>query len=56
MNLSILFIAISFGLIRAEVFTSMEDMEAMMGVEKEVTTLIDDYIAAEKDRLERLRR
>ena len=40
----------------AEVFTAIADLESLLGAEKEVTAAIDDYISAEKDRLQKLHR
>ena len=39
----------------AEIFTAMADMELLLGAEKQVTTVIDQYIEAEQRRLQRLK-
>ncbi len=45
----------TIGLCQAEIFTSMQAMQDLLG-EKEIMGAIDNYIAAETDRLEKLRR
>lgn len=39
----------------AEVFTSMADLEMLLGAEGQVTTVIDQYIASEQARLQKLK-
>ncbi len=41
--------------VHGEVFTAMADMEALLGAEKQVTTVIDQYIEYESKRLEKLK-
>ncbi|PIC34569.1 hypothetical protein B9Z55_014182 [Caenorhabditis nigoni] len=40
----------------ADLFTAIADLQHMLGAEKDVTTVIDQYIAAERARLDDLRR
>uniref|UniRef100_A0A1I7X377 TPR_REGION domain-containing protein n=1 Tax=Heterorhabditis bacteriophora TaxID=37862 RepID=A0A1I7X377_HETBA len=44
------------GIVSADLFTAIADMQNMLGAEKEVTAVIDNYIAAEQERLDELRR
>lgn len=39
----------------AEVFTAMADMELILGAEKHVNTVIEDYIKSEERRLKALK-
>ncbi|CAL2040601.1 unnamed protein product [Caenorhabditis brenneri] len=43
-------------LAHADLFTAIADLQHMLGAEKDVTTVIDKYIAAERERLDDLRR
>ncbi|ETN72504.1 tetratricopeptide repeat protein [Necator americanus] len=45
-----------FGSCTADIFSAIADMQMMLGVEKEVTAVIDNYIAAEQKRLDNLKR
>lgn len=44
------------GAARAELFTAMADVECLLGVEKEVTSVVENYIRAEEERLGELRK
>lgn len=43
-------------LCHADIFTAIADMQNLLGAEKEVKTLISNYIEVEMDRLERLKK
>lgn len=45
-----------FGGCAADIFTAIADMQRMLGVEKEVTSVIESYIEAEQRRLDELKR
>ncbi|KAK5968530.1 hypothetical protein GCK32_021892 [Trichostrongylus colubriformis] len=45
-----------FGSCTADLFTAIADMQRMLGAEKEVTVVIDQYIEAEQKRLDELKR
>lgn len=40
----------------ADLFTAIADMQHMLGAEKEVNKVIDDYIRVEQQRLEQLKK
>ena len=45
-----------FGSSMADIFTAMADMQRMLGAEKDVTSVIDNYIQEEQSRLDDLKR
>lgn len=50
-------LALLFSLTHADVFTAMVDLENLLVSESDVTSnVIDSYIAAEKNRLDRLQK
>ncbi len=53
--LVLLVLVFFWGLSYGEVFTAMADMEAMLGAEKQITNVVDQYIAQEMTRLKRLK-
>lgn len=53
---AVVLVCLLAGLAHADLFTAIADLQHMLGAEKDVTTVIDQYIAAEKARLDDLRR
>ena len=51
-----LFLSVLFYLSQAEVFTSMVELEDLIESEKDVVDTLEDYLAAEEARLQRVRR
>ncbi|KJH48306.1 hypothetical protein DICVIV_05615 [Dictyocaulus viviparus] len=49
-------LSLLFGCCAADLFTAIADMQKMLGAEKEVTSIIENYIEAEQDRLNELKR
>ncbi|EFP08464.1 hypothetical protein CRE_15564 [Caenorhabditis remanei] len=52
---AVVLVCLLAGLARADLFTAIADLQHMLGAEKDVTSVIDQYIAAERDRLDDLR-
>ncbi|CAI2350753.1 unnamed protein product [Caenorhabditis sp. 36 PRJEB53466] len=53
---AVVLVCLLAGLVYADLFTAIADLQHMLGSEKDVTTFIDQYIAAERSRLDDLRR
>ncbi|KAF1757806.1 hypothetical protein GCK72_014263 [Caenorhabditis remanei] len=53
---AVVLVCLLAGLAHADLFTAIADLQHMLGAEKDVTSVIDQYIAAERDRLDDLRR
>ncbi|KHJ93516.1 prolyl 4-Hydroxylase alpha-subunit, region, partial [Oesophagostomum dentatum] len=53
---SLALLLLLFGSCTADIFTAMADMQRMLGVEKDVTSVIENYIEEEQNRLNDLKR